>query len=84
MRQIDDLRDIPELEAQLDNAFGVILMIESEMKMARAAIATQDPFKLMAALAEANKLIVREAMPTAIIAQDEYLKPIKADAARIA
>ena len=84
LRQIDDLRDINELEAQMDNALAVISEIEKELKLARNSIDRQDPFDLMLALAELNKLIVKKAMPIAIIAEAEAIKETKADAMRIA
>lgn len=83
MRQLNDVREISELERQLDNALGVIQMIESEMKMARMSVVTEDPFKLMVALAEANKKI-REAMHFALAAQHEHMKPIIKEASRLA
>lgn len=84
LRQIDDLRDISELECQLDNALDVVARIEKTMQSARDAISSGNPFNLMTALSEANKLIMWDAMPITIIAQAEYLKPIKQDAQRIA
>lgn len=84
LRQIDDVREVNELEAQMDNALGVIQMLENEIKSAHSSISTQNPFDLMVALAEINKLIVKQAMPIAIIAQAEALKQTKAEAQRIA
>lgn len=83
LRQIDDVREISELEAQMDNALGVIKQIEAEVKCALECVSAQNPFDLMTSLSEMNKLIVKQAMPIAIIAEAEALKEIKAEAQRI-
>lgn len=83
MRQIDDIPETSELERQLDEVYSIIVMLEKEAKNARSAIASNDPFKVMSTLAEINRLVVKDAMPLTIAAQDEFLRPIKADAQRI-
>lgn len=83
LRQIDDVRTINELEAQLDNALGSIEIIEREMKAARAAVSIENPFELMVALAYAQNKI-REAMHFAIAAQEHAILEIKQEAQRIA
>ena len=60
--------------------YGEILMAS---KMLGSAINQNDPFRAMQALAEINKAVMK-AMHEAIAAQEEYLKPIKQDAMRIA
>lgn len=60
--------------------YGEILMAS---KMLGSAINQDDPFRVMQALADINKAVMK-AMHEAIAAQEEYLKPIKQDAMRIA
>lgn len=83
LRQIDDVRTINELEAQLDNALGSVEMIRREIIAATTAIEQQNPFELMVALAYAQKKI-REAMHFAIAAQEHAIFEIKKEAQRIA
>lgn len=83
LRQIDDVRTINELEAQLDNALGSVEMIRREIIAATTAIEQQNPFDLMVALAYAQNKI-REAMHFAIAAQEHAILEIKKDAQRIA
>ena len=60
--------------------YGEILMAS---KVLGSAISQNDPFRVMQALADIHKA-VKNAMHEAIDAQEEYLKPIKQDAMRIA
>ena len=60
--------------------YGEIMMAS---KMLGSAISQSDPFRAMQALAEINKA-VKKAMHETIDAQEEYLKPIREDAMRIA
>jgi hypothetical protein len=60
--------------------YGEIMMAS---KMLGSAISQNDPFRAMQALAEINKA-VKKAMHETIDAQEEYLKPIREDAMRIA
>lgn len=60
--------------------YGEIMMAS---KMLGSAISQNDPFRAMKALAEINKAVMR-AMHETIDAQEEYLKPIREDAMRIA
>jgi len=83
MRQIDDLRDIPEVEAQLDNALGEVNDIKKCMEGCAFAIKHENPFKLMVELADAQSKI-EQAMSFAIAAQRARIKTIKAEAMRIA
>lgn len=64
----------------LEIEYGDILMYS---KTLGTAININDPFLAMRALADIHKSL-KQAMQEAIAAQDEYLKPIKAEAARIA
>lgn len=74
LRQIDDVREMTELEMQMDNAFGVVRMIEEAVKDAMTSIDRQNPFDLLCALAEINKRAVNECLPIALIAQAEFVK----------
>lgn len=60
--------------------YGEIMMAS---KMLGSAISQNDPFRAMQALAEINKA-VKKAMHETIDAQEEYLKPIREDAMRVA
>lgn len=60
--------------------YGEILMAS---KILGSAINQNDPFRVMQALADINKA-VKKAMHETIDAQEEYLKPIREDAMRIA
>ena len=83
MRQLNDVREINELERQLDNALGELIDVAKGINGCRTAIEDGNPFKLMSELAEMQSKI-REAMHFAIAAQEEHMKPIIKDASRLA
>lgn len=76
------MKQLSELEIQMDNAVGHLYDIEKQIKACGIAIDDGNPFKLMTELSELQKL-VRDAMHTAIICQEEHIKPIKEQAQRI-
>ena len=72
-----------EYDIKMDEAFGQVLALEKQINRMKTKISENDPFGLMVELAESQK-IVRDTMHFAIEAQEEFIKPIKQDAQRIA
>ncbi len=72
-----------EYDIKMDEAFGQVLALEKQINRMKTKISENDPFGLMVELAESQK-IVRDTMHFAIEAQEEFIRPIKQDAQRIA
>lgn len=83
MRQLNDVREVSELERQMDNALGSIIDVEKCIKNCKRAMDDGNPFTLMSELADAQKYLF-EAMHAAIAAQHEHMKPIVTEAQRLA
>lgn len=71
-----------EYEIKMDEAFGLVVGIEKQCQRLRTKLADNDPFGLMVELAETQR-IVRDAMKFTVEAQEEFIKPIRDEAARI-